>query len=247
MKNLAIILSMAMFAFALISCGGSQTCEQLENQRAGIAPQGVDFQALPNLNMKVRLESFASFKLTTDLSHLSEKEKQILNNFFEASKIIDNLYWKQTLGNKDGFLSQIQGEDAKKYALFHYGPWDRLDNNLSFLTNVGPKPDGANFYPQDMTKEEFEQLADTNKTSQYTVIRRDDARPSVGNVLRIFDPEAKVPAGQRGKPPHRTIEEGCLRAHTVHHRGIAGRGKHPTGYGVRLSRRPVVSLLGNKR
>jgi len=176
MKNFALILIMAMFAFAFTSCGSSsQTCEQLENQRAGIAPQGVDFQAMPESDMKAKLATFASFKLTTDLSHLSEKEKQILNYFFEASKIIDNLYWKQTLGNKDGFLSQIQGEDAKKYALIHYGPWDRLDNNLSFLTNVGPKPDGANFYPQDMTKEEFEQLADSNKTSQYTVIRRDDA------------------------------------------------------------------------
>ena len=176
MKNLALISIMAMFAFAFTSCGSSsQTCEQLENQRAGIAPQGVDFQAMPETDMKAKLATFASFKLTTDLSHLSDKEKQILTYFFEAGKIIDNLYWKQTLGNKESFLGQIQGEDAKKYALIQYGPWDRLDNNKSFLTNVGPKPDGANFYPQDMTKDEFEKLADTNKTNQYTVIRRDDA------------------------------------------------------------------------
>jgi len=74
MKNLALISIMAMFAFAFTSCGSSsQTCEQLENQRAGIAPQGIDFQAMPESDMKAKLATFASFKLTTDLSHLSEK------------------------------------------------------------------------------------------------------------------------------------------------------------------------------
>jgi len=174
MKKLALISIMAMFTFALTSCGGSQTCEQREDQRVGIIPQGVDFQTLPGINMKTKLDEFATFKLTTDLSHLSNKERQLLPYLFEAAKIMDNLYWKQSLGNKESFLSRVQGEDAKKYAMIQYGPWDRLSNNDAFLTNVGPKPEGANFYPQDMTKEEFEQLADTNKTSQYTVIRRDD-------------------------------------------------------------------------
>jgi hypothetical protein len=38
---------------------------------------------------------------------------------------------------------------------------------------VGEKPKGANFYPADMSKEEFEAFPDKMKNSQYTVIRRD--------------------------------------------------------------------------
>ena len=39
---------------------------------------------------------------------------------------------------------------------------------------MGPKPAGANFYPVDMTKEEFEQANLPDKASQYTFIRRNE-------------------------------------------------------------------------
>jgi hypothetical protein len=61
-----------------------------------------------------------------------------------------------------------------------------LNNNKAYLTNVGPKPAGANFYPEDMTKAEFELLEDPNKTNLYTLIRRDDA----GNLKVVWYHEA---------------------------------------------------------
>jgi len=54
----------------------------------------------------------------------------------------------------------------------NYGPWDRLDGNIPFIDGVGSKPTGANFYPKDMTKEEFEAFADKSKSSLYTFVRR---------------------------------------------------------------------------
>ena len=50
----------------------------------------------------------------------------------------------------------------------NYGPWDRLDGNSSFLKDIGEKPLGANFYPKDMTKEEFEASNLKDKSSLYT-------------------------------------------------------------------------------
>jgi biotin operon repressor len=48
-----------------------------------------------------------------------------------------------------------------------------LDNNQAFVPGAGPKPPGANFYPADMTKEEFEQAQLNGKDDQYSFLRRD--------------------------------------------------------------------------
>jgi len=173
MKRFTAFSVLVIFVIAITSCGGP-CAESIEDQRAGIIPQGVEFEPLPGLNMKEKLDEFAPFKLTADISHLSDKEKDILPYLFDAAKIMESLYWKQAIGNKEEFLARIEDADARKFAHIQYGPWDRLKNNKAYLTNVGPKPAGANFYPEDMTKEEFEALEDPNKASLYTLIRRND-------------------------------------------------------------------------
>jgi hypothetical protein len=122
--------------------------------------------------MKAKVEEYAVVKLTTDLSQLSEKEKQMLPLLFEAARIMDDLFWKQAYGDKEQLLKGLD-EYTRRFAEINYGPWERLNNMEPFIEGVGPKPLGANFYPTDMTKEEFEALADPAKTSLYTVIRRD--------------------------------------------------------------------------
>jgi hypothetical protein len=88
---------------------------------------------------------------------------------------MQDIYWKQVISDeKEVFFAKIQDADAKRFAEINYGPWDRLNGNLSFFEEIGSKPLGANFYPEDMTKEEFEAFEDTNKTSLYTLIRRDE-------------------------------------------------------------------------
>nr|NQU93270.1 Zn-dependent hydrolase [Bacteroidota bacterium] len=173
MKRFTVLSVFTVVLLSLLSCV-SKGPENVERERAGIIPQDVNFQALPGLDMAQKLDEFALYKLTSNISHLSDKEKEMLPLLFEAAKIMDNIYWRQAIGQKDNFLEHIEGGDTKKFALIQYGPWDRLNNNKAFLTNIGPKPDGANFYPADMTKADFEKLDDPNKTSLYTLIRRDD-------------------------------------------------------------------------
>ncbi len=174
MKKIAIFSILTAVVMTLFSCGGANSPQDNENARAGIVPQGVDFEPLPGIDMQAKLDEYAHVKLTTDLSHLTDKEKLVLPYLFKVAKIVDDIYWRQALGDKKDFLERIQNENAKQFAMIQYGPWDRLNDNKPFLTNVGPKPAGANFYPEDMTKAEFEKLEDPNKTSLYTLIRRDD-------------------------------------------------------------------------
>ncbi len=122
--------------------------------------------------MKAKVEEYAVVKLTTDLSQLSEKEKQMLPLLFEAARIMDDLFWKQAYGDKEQLLKGLD-DYTRRFVEINYGPWERLNNMEPFIEGVGPKPLGATFYPTDMSKEEFEALSDPTKTSLYTVIRRD--------------------------------------------------------------------------
>lgn len=123
--------------------------------------------------MKQKVENYKEVTLQTDLSWLSDNEKQVVAKLIEVSDIMDEIFWEQAFGGQDTLLNQLENDYTAEFVKIHYGPWDRLNNLEPFVEGYGPKPDGANFYPMDMTKEEFEAWDDTTKTSLYTMIRRD--------------------------------------------------------------------------
>lgn len=127
----------------------------------------------PKSNMEAKVAEYAPVELTSDLaSQLTTNEKKIVNLFFEIGRIADNLFWKQTFGDKSQ-LKNITDPFAKQFAVIQYGAWDRLDNNKAFLPGYGEKLDVCNYYPHDITLEEFNAFNDANKASWYTVLRRD--------------------------------------------------------------------------
>lgn len=141
---------------------------------ASCGPQKQDQSAetISENPMNSRLEDYKKVKLTTDLSSLSANEKLMIPKLIEAAKIMDDLFWTEAFGNKDSLLSAITDPATREFVKINYGPWDRLDDNKPFLEGVGAKPAGANFYPKDMTKEEFEASELEDKKSLYTFIRR---------------------------------------------------------------------------
>ncbi|HRO46277.1 hypothetical protein [Agriterribacter sp.] len=122
-----------------------------------------------------RVALYEKVKLTTNLSQLTAKEKEMLPLLMEAAGIMDDLFWLQAYGNKDSLLNAAQDEAAKQFMLINYGPWDRLNNDTPFIAGAGIKPPGANFYPKNMTKEEFEKADLKDKEGLYTVVKRDAA------------------------------------------------------------------------
>ena len=120
------------------------------------------------------IDKYAEYTLTTDISHLSENEKEMLPLLFEAADIMEDLFWKENYGDKEELMAKIGDPDLQKFACITYGPWDGLDGNKPFVEGVGEKPAGAQFYPQDMTEEEWNAFDDPDKTSQYTMIVRDE-------------------------------------------------------------------------
>ncbi len=115
---------------------------------------------------------FAPVRLTSDLSGLSADEKQAIKEMIAAAQIMDGLFWRQAYGDPKPFLAGIGDAKVREYARINYGPWDRMQGNRPFVDGVGPKPLGAQFYPTDMTKEEFEAAKLPGEKDLYSVVRR---------------------------------------------------------------------------
>jgi len=120
-----------------------------------------------------RFDIYADVGLTTDLGHLSDNQKQMVGLLIDAAKITDEIFWLQVWGDKDELLDSIDDPKAKQFAIYNYGPWDRLAADQPFLESHGPRPAGARFYPEDMSKEEFEAWQQDGKDEQYSIVKRD--------------------------------------------------------------------------
>lgn len=154
-KISSIILSIiAIFIFA--NCGNQTSTMETDNE------------------LQKKVDEFIEVELTSDISHLSENQKEMLGYLFEAAKLMEDIFWKESYGNKEELCNSITDPVIKEFVKINFGPWERLNNNESFVEGIGAKPLGANFYPADMTKEEFDAIEFENKTCFYTLIRRDD-------------------------------------------------------------------------
>ncbi len=125
-----------------------------------------------------RLSRYTTVRLSADTMALTPKERRMLPLLVDAAREMHEIYWVQAVGPRDSLLSTIADPTTRLLAEINVGPWDRLDNNVSFVGGTPAKPHGANFYPRDMTKAEFEQAvaaggarADSLK-SLYTMVRR---------------------------------------------------------------------------
>jgi hypothetical protein len=121
-----------------------------------------------------RLNIYKTVTLKTSLDHLNANQKKMIGVLIDAAKIMDDLYWKQAFGeSKSDFLNKVNDPKVRNFADINYGPWDRLDGDKPFLTSYGEKPLGAEFYPHDITKQNFEAKPFNDSKGLYSVVERD--------------------------------------------------------------------------
>lgn len=119
-----------------------------------------------------RLPIYEKVKLTADMQTLSVNERKMIPLLIQAAQVMDDLFWKQAYPQKDSLLNTVKDEKTREFININYGPWDRLNGDKPFVNGVGPRPDGAGFYPIGMTKEELEKSDVKDKKGQYSIIRR---------------------------------------------------------------------------
>lgn len=153
-------------AFALFGGLLMQGCSQQKKEQENTGSEGMTIQK--------RLDQYTPFKLTADMSQLSENQKKMIPLLIDASKAMNDVFWQEAYGDKQKLKDMISDPKVWEFAQINYGPWDRLNENEPFVEGAGKKPAGANFYPTDMTKEEFEASDAEGLKSLYTLVRRDE-------------------------------------------------------------------------
>jgi hypothetical protein len=160
--------------------------DQAQNPaKASKTPSKQEMSIVPDVEK--RLAQYSPTPMEADLSALSDEDRRVLAKLAEASRAMNDIFLRQAwLGNpalakEAGTWKGAQGEAAREYFWINFGPWDRLAERAPFLGDK-PHPEGAGFYPEDMTKAEFEAWLKKNPKdkesfeSTVTVIRRQGDR-----------------------------------------------------------------------
>lgn len=158
MQKKLIIISLIAFSFVFVQCSKKDKKED----------------SMPQTKIEKLLTNYAEVKLEADLNTLSDNQKKILPLLFEAAQLIDELYWAQICEKKDEIKNIITDENVMKYFSINYGPWDRLNGMEPFVEGVKERFEGANFYPKNMSYQEFEEFTNLEKYNSYTLIRRNE-------------------------------------------------------------------------
>jgi hypothetical protein len=134
-----------------------------------------------------KIRRFAPTVLTADTARLSAGDRKALQKIIAAAKLLDPLFLRQVWSGNDALHQKLAadtsplGRQRLNYFLINDGPWSRLDNNEPFIAGApAVKPAQANFYPDDITKDEFNSwltgLPDSEKekaTGYFYAVRRD--------------------------------------------------------------------------
>jgi len=135
-------------------------------------------------DIQVQRDKIARIDMETDTSFLTDEEKAVINKLIVAANYMSEIYLRQRYEANPEIRAEIAASDIANKDLvldmfdLHFGPWDTLHENHPFYGDK-EMPVGAAFYPEDMTKEEFEAWIEAHPedkeafTSLYTVIRRD--------------------------------------------------------------------------
>lgn len=173
-------------------------------QRRGAKPAGD-----PELAKKIR--RFSPTVLSANTARLSAGDRKALQKIIEAAKLMDPLFLRQVWSGNDALKQRLEadqsttGRQRLHYFLINDGPWSRLDSNEPFIEGVPhEKPPHANFYPDDITKEEFNSWLETlpagekeKATGYFYAIRRDASRklitvPYSQEYREFLEPAAKL-------------------------------------------------------
>jgi len=164
------------------------------------------------LDTPQRLAQLPRTVIDYDRTLLNDNERQVVAKLIEASKQIDEIFWRQVSEKNPDFRARLAAQVAGSaldragydYFVVNKGRWDRLKEDEPFIAPFGPtggKPLGAAFYPEDMTKEEFERYVAAHPGQKdelqglFTVVRRDGANfvgvPYSAFYRDFLDPAAK--------------------------------------------------------
>jgi hypothetical protein len=114
------------------------------------------------MTLEQKIARFAPTEISADISTLSPGDIKALHKIIEAAQMMDPIFFHQIWSGNSGLLKRLEkdttttGQELLHYFQINMGPWSLLDNNAPFIDGAPKeKPAGANYYPEDMKKEDF--------------------------------------------------------------------------------------------
>ena len=139
-----------------------------------------------SIDRAAKIKRFVPTVITGNTKNLSAGDKMALEKLIEAAKLFDRIYTRQVWAGNEALRAKLEadtspvGRERLHYFNINMGPWSKLDNDEPFIDGVPPKPPYANYYPADMTKEEFNtwvatlpEIEQQQARGFFYVIRRD--------------------------------------------------------------------------
>ena len=164
---------------------------------AALADSGRAEQAVAKEpSMAQRVAQYAPVRLTADLSGLSAEDKNLIPHLITAAQTMDEIFWLETYGDREKLLSSLGDPAERRLAQINYGPWERLNDNRPFVAGVGPKPPGARFYPEDLTREHIIPFAQNGVDTWMNVVtacracnhRKSSRTPEQAHMPLLYTP-----------------------------------------------------------
>ena len=127
------LLISALLTLVASACGQDQNSVIKSSEKAATAQKihltSPAYEKDQSRKSNPRFNIYKEVKLYADLSHLSSNQKEMIGLLIDASKIMDDLFWKQAYGDKQALLNSISDPQTRNFADINYGPWDRLDGD----------------------------------------------------------------------------------------------------------------------
>ena len=177
-------IAAALFIFTAAACSGQEGSDAPPAGSAAAQGDDAEKSSATREALESMRSQFAVVEMNVDASFLTEEEVAVVNKLNEVGDYMSEIYLRQRSEMNPVRREKIAAGEMENKDLvlelfdLHFGPWDTLDHNKPFYGDV-EMPEGAAFYPSDMTKQEFEDWIASHPEDEdafrsgYTVIRRD--------------------------------------------------------------------------
>jgi hypothetical protein len=158
-------------------------------------------------DLDARLAKWRQVKMPFHTAGLSERERRLVGKLVDATRELENIYWRQNDPEGLALLKSLEGKrDAqsqklRRLLMINGSRFDLLDEHKPFA-GIAPMPSGRGFYPRGLTRDQIEQYVKAHPEkraeiySPYTVVewRGKDLECVPYHVAykRWLDPAAKA-------------------------------------------------------
>jgi len=198
MKQIHLLLPVALLLVAV--CGALTACTSKDGEPEMFIskyPQDCSWvgqEAPKNVaDLDERLAAYAVIDIDSDLSHLTPTELQVLEILVAAADVMHELFWEQACPCHSELTRLVAALPADRKSLveryfdINVGPWDRRLHWEPFLGSW-PHPEGANYYPLDMTTAERDRIAggEGRLADLFTMVRRDEGGQLIALPYSVY-------------------------------------------------------------